>query len=357
MRLIYCAAGNRRFAEIALRHSFSYGAQMPNTIYYPPSFIDQDWRNPDKNKYISALAQHEPDLATVLDLENENQLEQVLAWGTEAAPFVKEAIIIIPKVQGIISQIPREISGKQIRLGYSVPTGYAGTSLPLWDFAGWPVHLLGGSPQKQMELAGYMDVKSADGNYAMKMATSRNQFFWAGGTARWSKNRFWPQLKESVYGNISRDAPYMAFELSCINIQAAWNGCPTGIRWAVEEDIIAIKKLAHFYNNELGYVTYPSLRSGIKKRELYVADYGHRTVGFCNWHQRLDGWSTIYEIAVHPHHTGQNIGSSLINSIPPPIRLKCPVDNFSNGFYWRIGFKLERTEPGLKRPLNLWVKV
>jgi hypothetical protein len=78
--LIYCAAGNRRFAEIAIRNGFTYGAQLPKTIYYTPEFVDQNWRKPDRMKYMNALAQYRPRLATVLDLEYPHQFAEVLSW-------------------------------------------------------------------------------------------------------------------------------------------------------------------------------------------------------------------------------------------------------------------------------------
>ena len=77
MELIYCAAGNRRFAEIATSHGFRYGAQLPGTVYTdvaPLYFADQDWKEPNRDKYMSALAQHRPHMATVLDWEREEQL-------------------------------------------------------------------------------------------------------------------------------------------------------------------------------------------------------------------------------------------------------------------------------------------
>ena len=105
---------------------------------------------------------------------------------------------------------------------------------------------------------------------------------------------------------------------------------------------------------ELGYVMYPALRRGIKNRELFVAEYGRRIVGFCNWHRRQDGWSVVYDIAVHKDCLQQGIGRGLLAGIPKPIRLKCPVDNMANGFYEHIGFSLKRLEKGRNRSLNVW---
>lgn len=208
--LIYCANGNRRFAEIAVSHGFTYGAQLPGTVYHKPEFVDQNWKNPDRAKYIACLENHRPRMATVLDLERLDQLPEVLAWAEDAAQYVTEAVLIIPKVQGIVPSLPRTIGGKQVRLAYSVPTRYGGSSLPLWDFVGWPIHLLGGRPEKQMELSNYLNVVSADGNYFGMKAR------------RFCEHWEWPGKWVPDGGQTPDGAHYAAFERSCTNIAAAW---------------------------------------------------------------------------------------------------------------------------------------
>jgi hypothetical protein len=219
IELIYCANGNRRFAEIAIGHGFLYGAQMPGTVYFPPVFCDQDWKRPNRQIYMAKLAEHRPYIASVLDLERPAQLAEVLGWAEDAAQWV-EVIMIIPKFFGAIDLLPRVVAGKTVRLGYSVPTKFGGTEVPVWEFAGWPVHLLGGSPQRQMGMCSYLNVVSADGNYAQKMAIQYGQF-WTPGDARYAANRYWPKLSEA--GNlVNDDMPYVAFERSCKNIMTAW---------------------------------------------------------------------------------------------------------------------------------------
>ena len=135
MEIIYCANGNRRFAEIAINHGFLYGAQMPGTVYFPPMFCDQDWKKPDREKYMTCLAEHKPYMASVLDLERPAQLDEVLGWAEDAAQWV-DVLMIIPKFFGAIELLPRSIAGKKVRLGYSVPTKIGGTEVPTWEFAG-----------------------------------------------------------------------------------------------------------------------------------------------------------------------------------------------------------------------------
>ena len=211
MEIIYCANGNQRFAQIAIDAGFRYGAQLPGTVYRAPWFADQDWKKPNREQYMAALAQHRPHMASVLDWERQEQLPEVLAWAEDAAQYV-EVVMLIPKVQCGIPQLPRAIGGKPVRLGYSVPTKFGGSQLPAWEFAGWPVHLLGGSPHKQMALTQYFNVRSADGNLHQLMAVRFCEFW---------KNGKWLELNEHGE-HYENDAPYEAFRRSCENIMAAW---------------------------------------------------------------------------------------------------------------------------------------
>lgn len=220
--LIYCAGGNARFAEIALLYGFRYGAQIPNyKIYADLWFADQDWKRPDRAAYIAALAQHKPTMATVLDWERDDQLAEVLGWAEEAAQHT-ERVLIIPKVIGGIDRIPRRIGGKDVVLAFSVPTTHGGTQVPIWEFAGWPIHLLGGSPQAQMHYAAHLnaiaEVVSTDGNMSNKMAHYCR--FWR---ARPGPKGHWVQLAEVGDGDWGKDANAEAFRRSCENIAAAWH--------------------------------------------------------------------------------------------------------------------------------------
>ena len=222
MELIYCAAGNARFAQIAIDTGFLYGAQLPGTTYHPIWFADQNWKKPDRAKYMAALAEHRPHMASVLDLERADQIDEVLSWAEEAAQWVN-VVMIIPKAFGIIPFLPRRIGGAAVRLGYSIPSKHGGTQVPVWEFDGWPVHLLGGQPHEQIRLSHHFNTVSIDGNYANKMATRYCQF-WTPGNAHYAENRYWPTLKAANDGVRvdGVDLPYEAFRRSCENIMAAW---------------------------------------------------------------------------------------------------------------------------------------
>jgi hypothetical protein len=232
--LFYCAHGNRRFAQIAIDSGFSYGAQMPNTVYFPPEFTDQNWKTPNRTGYMAALAKYRPRLATVLDWERPDQLTEVLDWASEASQWTSEAVIIIPKVVGGTKRLPKTINGKSIRLGYSAATTFSGTPCTLSEFEGFPVHCLGGSPAAQMWVANRSNCLSADGNYIQTMARRRCQFYSPG---LFGQRSNWPSLGEIGLGWVT-DAPYIAFKLTCIAIQMAWSGA-TGPRiWSDQQDYL-----------------------------------------------------------------------------------------------------------------------
>lgn len=213
--LVYCAAGNARFADIAIRHGYRYGAQLPHTsVYHPLWFADQNWKQPKRQAYMAALEKYRPYLATVLDLERPEQLEEVLGWISEAAPYVEE-IMVIPKYIGAIDALPRSVATKPIRLGYSVASLYGSTPVPTAEFGAWPVHLLGGNPKQQLRLAAAMNVISADGNSMQRAAMFGT--VWADG--RWLRAyRYFGRYATEP------DLMYRAFEHSCINVMAAWRG-------------------------------------------------------------------------------------------------------------------------------------
>lgn len=223
--LIYCAGGNKRFARIAIEEGFRYGARLPCRVHYPIFFADQDWKNPDRRAYMVALERHRPSMATVLDWEREDQLPEVLEWAEEATKWV-ERVVIIPKVPGGVPRIPRTVGSREVVLGYSVPTKYGATDLPIEAFAGWPVHLLGGSPEAQIRIHRRMTersrVVSVDGNYSQRMA--RYGKYWS--VDAWREGRgCWESLMDVRAGDKvdkSPDMIYRTFRKSCRNIRMAW---------------------------------------------------------------------------------------------------------------------------------------
>ena len=213
--MIYCADGNPKFAAAAVEAGFLYGARLPGTVYQRVYFADQQWKYPDRAAYMRALAKHRPEVATVLDWADEAQWSEVWSWAVEAAQYVRQ-VVIIPKVPGLVATVPWRVGGADVVLGFSVPTSYGGTTCGLWEFGRRPVHLLGGSPHRQMELARYLNVISTDGNMAHQQA--HHCRFWS--PTRTLKGH-WVQLAEA--GDVRHaGANLESFRRSCVHILDAW---------------------------------------------------------------------------------------------------------------------------------------
>lgn len=214
--LIFCGGNNPHFARIAIDSGFKYGSRLPcDKPFFEIYFADQDWRNPERISYMKALEKYRPKIATVIDYERDEQFCEVVGWAEEASQFV-ENVVIIPKIADA-RKIPNQINGKEIILGYSVPTSHGHTNTPINHFYGRKVHLLGGSPEKQYKIFRYLsqfsEVVSVDGNLHLKLAN--RGLVWLGGGVRKS-------LKEIDGERYNGNGNFEAFRRSSLNIYQMW---------------------------------------------------------------------------------------------------------------------------------------
>lgn len=220
VNLIYCFSGNKDLADIALSCGFNLGLRLPfhaSFSYfngYRIQFSDQNWKKPDFDGYLRWVSFFKPSICTVIDIEHRVQLKDALNWADSISLFT-ENIVFIPKVTGIIKKIPRDIGGAKVRLGYSVPSSYGKTELKSKYFDGWDVHLLGGSPERQIEYGKELKVVSLDCNYHSMKANKFGEYW----TGKINDTRFWRRYDKSVGRQRSLDA----FRESCIRIKEYWN--------------------------------------------------------------------------------------------------------------------------------------
>jgi hypothetical protein len=208
--LVFCAGRNRRYAEIALAHGFAYGCRSDYRPLFPVAFADLNWRAPDRERHLAFVREHRPALAVAPDVLRLDALPDTLAYAEQLASHASR-VAVVPKCAGVMEALPRVA---WLVIGYSVPTPYGGADgVLLPELAGWPVHLLGGTPHAQLHLARYLDVVSADGNAHMKAAA----FHPSGRARRWVNGHH-----DDPTFDPGRDAPYRAFERSCAHIAAAW---------------------------------------------------------------------------------------------------------------------------------------
>jgi hypothetical protein len=151
-------------------------------------FIDNDFLRYDHDFHVDYVKQYRPRYATVRDLMTESQcreagiefysFNQVMEFADEIGQYA-ERVIVIPKYD-CLDTIPPDLV-----LGYSIPTRYGGTPLPIEAFKGRPVHLLGGSWAQQrnaLEILGD-DIVSVDNNQ-IQLLSNYGSFYAADGSVR-----------------------------------------------------------------------------------------------------------------------------------------------------------------------------
>ena len=346
MDLIFCYGSNTEAGKAAEQANWLYGARYPSTIYETPiEFVDIDFKRAEDpeylERYIGFVQKIEPKYAVLPDAFKIDDLDTCYTIAERLTDAV-DTFIIVPKFSGCIERLPEKIGRSVVRIGYSVPTRYGGTDVPIWEFDNREVHLLGGSLKKQVALLDYLNVRSLDGNYCAKMANYGRYYDVAGRQIQMDK-----EDPVDYFGKI---------RLSLENIRQYF----LKIEDATVADVQNCKQIADRHRTELGFVMLPVLKEAQAKGWLLVAKVGHTVIGFVNYRLRKDKNITIYEIVVDDSHRNSGIGRKLIETLKSKlhpdayIRLKCPVGLPSNEFYACVGFEHTAIEPGKKRQLNVW---
>lgn len=205
---------------------YKWGLRLPYKTHSPLDFADLDYKNPELvGAYLDSVKKNRPSKATVLDVTTKDYLKEALREAKEIAPYV-DKIVIIPKYSGAIKEIPEEIEGKKVLLGYSVKSSYGSTDVPLREFGNRPVHLLGGSPETQMDLAtNELNVESADFNQVLKTASFGHSWTPERVTSR---RRHQASLEElqgvGLIGDFgTTNLPGKALIISFLNVRKGWH--------------------------------------------------------------------------------------------------------------------------------------
>jgi len=215
MELIYCAGGNSLLQHIALDEGWFLGQRSDAALSkLPQIFIDIDYKNPDFQRHLEVVAYFRPKYATVPDLSDKEtdreDIKRAMRQYEQLARYC-EIPLIVPKLSEQLALLPSDVA-----IGYSVPSSYGSAQFLPWELAGRRVHLLGGSPKKQMELYRYLTcyatITSVDGNYAQRMAT-RYAEYWEQG--RWHDHPDIAGKKKDLY--------YDCWRRSCRNLRQAWD--------------------------------------------------------------------------------------------------------------------------------------
>lgn len=147
------------FAVDAYRRGFATGVRedyalrdhtMP-AIDVPVTVLDNDFRNPDLDRYLQVCREYDPRVAILGDAPDRETAERLRAAALDlrAATGGRVEPCVVAKCRAALDRLPREIV-------VGLPNGYADTHA--WDFStpadwsGHRVHILGGSPPRTWEV-------------------------------------------------------------------------------------------------------------------------------------------------------------------------------------------------------------
>jgi len=139
-----------------IREDCSLQTTALRNVDVPILMLDNDFKNPDLQRYLSRFREIEPEIGVVGDARSADEahifVEEVRKLKTE---YPDSTLIIVPKCHEAIDIIgSADVPGTEIVLGYSM--GYSDIlASDFSDYSDWRgrrVHLLGASPTKQWEV-------------------------------------------------------------------------------------------------------------------------------------------------------------------------------------------------------------
>jgi len=174
--LIMCI-DKEKYLDIAIKNNILCGANThaANRLKdkYNLQFLDFAYKKPDFEKHLDLCKSIRPKYVSAPDIFYEKELDKTLDFANELRNY-SENVIIIPKCADIIERIERKFT-----IGFSIPTTYGGTEgIAVWDITNYDIHLLGGSPAKQLWYKQYFkNIISLDGNSYIKIARLSKQYW------------------------------------------------------------------------------------------------------------------------------------------------------------------------------------
>ena len=132
------------------REDCGYQQTQYQNLNIPVGMLDNDFRNPDLDRYVARFFEYEPKVGVIGDVYEGDDVDKYVATAREIqASYPDAELVIVPKCREVIDTIPNDLV-----LGYS--RGYADRlahefSEPA-DWRGRRIHILGGSPPKQWDV-------------------------------------------------------------------------------------------------------------------------------------------------------------------------------------------------------------
>lgn len=166
---------------VARKSGLAYGARNIDRPMAWPFMLDIYWKRYVWEEYVEMVRRFQPVMAVSPDYTDPAHRD--LMWNQVDTLFRVGVmkVLVVPKFPGAVADIPQRCI-----VAVSVPTDYAGFLPEAEELVGRQVHLLGGSPEKQMATASYYSKRGAkivsmDGNSIHKAGLRRK--IWTG--IRW----------------------------------------------------------------------------------------------------------------------------------------------------------------------------
>lgn len=137
-------------------------------------FVDNDFENPSYDRLEEIVSRTAPKYVVLPDVYDIDDSTEVISFGEKMVDKYNATPVIVPKTSFDYTKIP-----DRWIIGFSVPSGYGETDIPITEFTHHRVHLLGGSHKNQIEYANKavengIDLFSVDGNAFAKGASYGN---------------------------------------------------------------------------------------------------------------------------------------------------------------------------------------
>jgi hypothetical protein len=141
---------------------------------YSIEFVDNNFEDPSYERLVDIIERTDPAYAVLPDVYDTDDCDDVIAFGHRIHDGYDVTPVVVPKTEFDFTRLP----GNWI-LGFSVPSGYGETDVPIASFTTHPVHLLGGSHRNQLKFANRavehgVELFSVDGNAFAKGASYGN---------------------------------------------------------------------------------------------------------------------------------------------------------------------------------------
>ncbi len=194
--------GRPDFTEYAEKHGWLRGCRLDAIQNYEragvsPEFIDIHWEEPNRDGLLIKAMQHNPMHVVAGDYDGDNY-DTINEFGKQLNQFA-ENVIIVPHEPGEVEKVP-----EWAVVGYSIPTAYAGTEAPIWEYYNRDVHILGGTMNNIKMVIDYLgdNIVSLDTNTMHRDATQYGEYWTISKPNRKKHASTLPKINETYENSI-----------------------------------------------------------------------------------------------------------------------------------------------------------